>query len=475
MAARENQGYLIAVILLVLLSVILAIATFFGFSSMMEAAGQRDELQTSLDAERNASLAYQAQGDILKAYLGVEGKSIAEVSTSLDQLNRSGVQTVIDETSRITQDYDTDMAGYVNKPEGVDLNYRGLVQDVVAAMHTQHNNTAVLNENVTRAEQKMATEVARIQTELDERTTQYDEANRKWEEEVASHKTTRDELSSRLTDAEMKYKTVNQSMSTLQQDFNNAQVAHQNEVDAKNATIQRQKNDITQLTRTETDVADGMVVTVAPGLGMVTLNLGSDDNLRLKQTFSIYDTASSSFRAGEGKAKVEVTRILGPHLAQARITQQRLTDPILRNDFVVTSTWDPGYSVPVAIVGRIDLDDDGFSDLQRLISMVEQAGGTVVAYHDEEGNVTGQIDETTRYFVKGEDPLGKMSDGFDRLDRQREKYQTQVRSVRELMEEMGYPSEGKRIQRFDENLERGDLVPRQPTTIGEGSPFGDDN
>ena len=62
MAARENQGYLIAVILLVLLSVVLAIATFFGFSSMMEAAGQRDELQESLEAEQDASLAYQAQG-----------------------------------------------------------------------------------------------------------------------------------------------------------------------------------------------------------------------------------------------------------------------------------------------------------------------------------------------------------------------------------------------------------------------------
>ena len=49
MAARENQGYLIAVILLVLLSVVLAIATYFGFTGMNEVADQRDSAISSLE------------------------------------------------------------------------------------------------------------------------------------------------------------------------------------------------------------------------------------------------------------------------------------------------------------------------------------------------------------------------------------------------------------------------------------------
>ena len=358
---------------------------------------------------------------------------------------------MIDETARITDVYNTDMGRYTNKPDGVDLNYKGLVDDVVAAMATQHADTAVLNETVTRTELKLQTELAAKQAEVDERTRQYEEANKKWEDEVAAHNTTRDELNSRLTDAELKFKDVNSQLASTRQDAQNTEARLQREIDAKNATILRQTSEIATLTRTESDIADGQIVSIAPGLGKVTINLGSDDNLRLKQTFSVYDQQASSFRSGEGKAMIEVTRILGPHLAQGRITRQSVTDPILRNDYVVTSTWDPGYSVPIAIVGRIDLDDDGYSDLERLISIVQQNGGTVVAYHDDEGNIVGEIDENTRYFVKGKDPLGPGADAFARLDRQRERYQTLERSVRELLNEMGYSTEA-RVQRFDEDL-----------------------
>ncbi|MGI9519841.1 MAG: M56 family metallopeptidase, partial [Pirellulaceae bacterium] len=100
------------------------------------------------------------------------------------------------------------------------------------------------------------------------------------------------------------------------------------------------ENAISDLTGRERDVADGMVITVAPGLNMATINLGTDDLIIPGQEFLIFDSQTDSFRAETSKAAIEVSRVLGPHLAEARITRQDLQNPILRSDFVVTSESD---------------------------------------------------------------------------------------------------------------------------------------
>jgi hypothetical protein len=226
------------------------------------------------------------------------------------------------------------------------------------------------------------------------------------------------------------------------------------------------KTELAKYERKVTDIADGQIVGVAPILGKVTINLGYDDNLLPNQTFAIFDQQNTHFTDGEEKATFEVTRILDAHLAEGRITKQSITNPILIRDFVVTSTWDPGYAVPIAIVGSVDLDGDNQSDLERLISIIEQNGGKVVAYHDAEGNVTGKIDGSTRLFVKGDIPLSKGADGYNALKAQQELYQVREISVREMLNSMGYRSEAK-IQRFNERA----FVPRVPTVVTEEDAF----
>jgi hypothetical protein len=242
------------------------------------------------------------------------------------------------------------------------------------------------------------------------------------------------------------------------------------ELKARQASITDLNLRIERLTQTETDVADGQVVNVSSILDKVVVNLGYADNLRPNQTFSVFDQSKTMFKDGEEKAQIEITRILDAHLAEARITRRSHDDPILARDFIVTAAWDPGYSVPIAVVGTIDLDGDGRSDLERLISIIEQNGGNVVAWHDEEGEVHGKIDQNTRLFVTGDQPVGAPVDGYEELRRQRDRYQVREISVRELLNTMGYRSEA-RIQRFDDPA----FVPRQPTRVEEGDAFEDDD
>ena len=477
MATRENQGLFIAVILLVLLSVVLAVSTFFGFAGMREAADQRDSYKTDYQRATKESNGYQAQAGIYMAMLGVEDIAVNEIETYESDLVASNLTDMINQTQRVKETWNADMAKLASGEGGADRTYRKLVEDFSNAIADQHANTTVLTNTVKETEQKLETEITTKNKQLEEKDVQLAKAQTDLSSEQERHEKTRIELNQRLDDTQSQFQKVNRELQDTESDLANKTADFKRNLDAAKATIIKKESTITSLTAKETNVADGQVVNVAPRLGKVTLNLGYDDNLQLKQTFAIYDQSASKFKSGYGKAMIEVTRILDAHLAEGRITSQNINNPILTKDWVVTSTWDPGYSVPIAIAGFIDLDGDGRSDLQRLISIVEGVGyGKVVAYHDDDGKVIGEIDENTRFFVKGDDPLGNAVDGYRKLEQDRERFQTREISVQEFLHEMGYRNEA-RVRRFSENLSEDRFKARQPggTQVDSGSPFGSGN
>lgn len=151
------------------------------------------------------------------------------------------------------------------------------------------------------------------------------------------------------------------------------------------------------------DRPDGTIVKVASRLKSVFINLGFEDGLPQNETFSIYDQDVINFDKGKHKAKIEVTRIY-PYRAEARITEEDPTNPILTGDHVLTATWDPGNKVKFAVAGAFHLDGDIYDDREKLIKMIERNGGEVVATHDSEGTITGKIDASVRYIVVGKKP-----------------------------------------------------------------------
>ena len=69
------------------------------------------------------------------------------------------------------------------------------------------------------------------------------------------------------------------------------------------------------------------------------------------------------------------------------LSDENPVDPILKYDHILTPTWDPGFKLKIALAGRFDLDGDRFDDTEKLVRLIERNGGTVVAKHDEKGNV----------------------------------------------------------------------------------------
>ncbi len=476
MAARENQGYLVAIILLVLLSVVLAIATYFGFTNLGDVSDRLDNLQGRYDNEKKAQTAYMEQAAILKSYLGLEGLgddySMVFVPSRLETIkNLPGQDAVISETQTITDTYNADMGRYVSKDEGEEGTWRGLVDDFAAALNENYNTIQVQKNTFSLAEAQFTKDLAEKDATIKTTQSELEKAQGDLTSERALHAKKEQENTAQLNKLNQSLTDRMQDIDTLNTDLETTQKRYEQELLTRQDAIDALKERLKQFDRPQTEVADGQIISITPLLGKVWINLGYDDNLLPQQTFAVYDQQDTTFESGRHKAKIEVTRITDPHMAEARIIDQDNINPILTKDFISTPVWEPGYSVPLALAGTFDLDGDGRSDLQRLISIIQRNGGKVVAFHDEEGNVTGQIDEHTRYFVKGEEPRRKeLADAYSQLDMQRKQFEVREKSIQELLNAMGFNSEAK-IQRFEDKQKR--FTPRQPGTAA-GSAFDDD-
>ena len=89
-------------------------------------------------------------------------------------------------------------------------------------------------------------------------------------------------------------------------------------------------------------------------------------------------------------------------MAEARITNDDPTNPILTGDNIYSQIWHRGKKLHFAITGVIDVDGDGQSDMQLARELIELNGGIVDAYLDDSGKVQGEITANTRYLVSGE-------------------------------------------------------------------------
>jgi len=166
---------------------------------------------------------------------------------------------------------------------------------------------------------------------------------------------------------------------------------------------------IEEVEKTSFEVADGEVTSVDANQGLVFINLGRLDNLRPQVTFSIYsrDHRGIGREARDIKASIEVTRILGPHQAEAKILKQDRTRPISSGDPIYSPIWAGGRAEYFAFVGNIDFDQDGKSDRETLHRLLNGAGAKIDVEVNDEGvrePADGKLSEKTKFLVLGDVP-----------------------------------------------------------------------
>lgn len=474
MAARENQGYIIGIILLVLLTVILAILTYFAFSQAGSASSQNKKLQEDLNTSNSRLTAYTEQAAILKAYLGLESHSVSEVPQRLETLQStaSNAQDVIDETLTIQETFESDMARFTKVvADGTEKDYRQLLLDFSSTMSSKHQQITQLNNSVELAEAEKKIEIEGKQKELDEVQEQLESARTDLASEQTRHRETETRLGNEIKAAQATNKSINEQFASARRDWTSKEGDYVKEKNDLVIRVNDLEETLKQYQSKRIEIPDGRVLRVAHSIDKVFIDLGSADKLQTRQAFVIFDQNLDTFERGKEKARIEVTKIIGQHAAEARIVERDNLNPILTGDYVMTSTWDPGYTVPIALAGTFDLDGDGKSDLERLISMIRLNNGEVVAYHDENGKVYGEVTKDTRVVV-----LGDTSPAQTKIINDAKAFEIPQVSVLEYLNSMGVRTESQ-IMRGTGSLNPGrPFKERQPPRRGgDSSTFGADN
>jgi hypothetical protein len=502
--ARENQSYLIWIIVLSLSTVVFAICAFLGMSGNAENKEQRLKAEASLQASRNRVDAYDAYVKVLKANMGIEGTPAA---------NDDLISSIKTKDAEIGADVDRTQAAFqritaktLSEGEAQDLTMVALLSGHEAALAQLHDRIAAIDDQKNKLiAEKQASDTAHDEAlKAKEQTIGNLQAELKAEQTRNSEKeqvltTQLDEIKRQHADLTAKLKDEEDAFRKQVADLTNDKQRLEKVVDEKTQLI-------ALLTKVDTDVADGRITDVAPGSDRVYIDLGSADGLRSKQRFAVYDRSETIYEKYLGKAFIEVTEVQGPHRALARIIPQprvedivdainlderagkltpdqaanlrvqvinkrRIINPVLTQDYVVSDVWDPGYSVSVALAGDIDFNDDGISDLAIVQSRIEQNGGLVVAKHDANGEVTGAIDSTTRYIVVGDEPTTPAAlKAYTELIEAAKRFGVRQTSLRELYHALGYQGEAK-VERLDAGGST-NFVPRvPPTRPSEGSAY----
>ncbi|MCO8121983.1 hypothetical protein NHH03_09565 [Stieleria sp. TO1_6] len=396
MAARDDsviRGSLITCLILLVLS----FALNFILWRWGNTQAQQEQLkQDSLTNAQNEVRTLSEQNDDFKAMLGARLMSEDKYESFANSSSGDA------EFDQIATQFYQDMKIF-GQAEGMqDRHYGKLpeyLMDAVRSRNTQYgqarDESARIRvqaesdvETARAAQQKAETERENLAKELDDERTQFG--------------TYRDDMLVKMESAKDSKTKSERLMQELQRKAGTERAQLAQKAQLLKNTIDTQKLELNKLRNDRIESVQGEIRYVLRGGNIVSINLGSADALRPGVTFGVIDRDDTTrLQDADIKASIQVTRISGPHLAEARVVATpEIGNPIIEGDAVFSPFWAPGRTVKIALAGDIDIDGDGRPDNSALEGMIKAAGAELAP----NGSETGQIDPAVRFLVIGESP-----------------------------------------------------------------------
>ena len=427
MAARQDQGLHIALSIFIFLFVGTFVLWYLYFKSASELQQQLTQAETQLSGERDRATKLQTENQRYRQMMGFdELEDFPNVEKTFgEDMQRFGL--TFEEDRRFYRDIleyiyeenDKIAAREVAAKE----KYKDLTERLLAVENEKETQVTQFEAQAKKAEDDAAAQ--RVQFKSDR--ADLEETRKKLQDDLASQRAT---LQGSMTSLETKLKEIESRLARSEQ--------------AKANLLEERT-----LSSESFEVADGRISWVNQN-GTVWINLGEADSLRRQITFSVFDTDQRDAAKAKKKGSIEVTRSLGDHLAEARITQDDARNPILTSDQVYSQVWERGNKLHFALTGIIDLDGDGQSDLQLARDLIELNGGVVDSYIGEEGNVVGNMSVVTRYLVLGEYPeearKTAVREGWQSMNEEASDFGVEVITLDEFLNQMGYQTSDRAVE-----------------------------
>jgi len=427
--ARENQGLQIALIIFVMLTIVLGVTTFIFFQKCDEAnqkAAKAEEDAKEKQVEKNR---FEEDMNKMKQLIGhPETKGFDEIKTRFDEDMKKYAGNFPEEARSYTA-----VLPFLYKT----------IDEKSAELVAGSDKMQELKDTIIALEKTKEPQVAQA---------------------LAAAKAAKDDLLKATTDFNTRRQAIITDQTQLQTQMAQArknsttQIA-QMEEKLQDTTVRLQKlaainkeksSQLRDLTAETFEVPDGEIRWVNQANGTVWINLGRDDSLQRQTTFSVYPMDTSNLANAGKKASIEVTQILGPHTAEARIVEDAMTNPIMPGDKIHTPVWSRGEQRHFALAGLIDLNGDGKGDQATVHNLITMNGGVIDCEADENGKKSGQITASTRYLVIGKAPDERGNPNviaaYSRMITEAEQFGVEKITLAQLLQKMGWKNQTPVVQ-----------------------------
>jgi hypothetical protein len=392
-AANESQGLKIAVAAFVTLTVILAVTSYFLYSSYSRTEGLlQSETEKASKSQRNASEALN-QYEEFRKMVGVRADEFdpakTEVTTHFTKVDErlGGIANAINaalakaqgagaqgqELEEAKQRIQQLVASYRNEPNKNYISSLDRLLELLESTALVDSELAV-NYQALRHNLESATSVAKQQIDVQTKSasdskTDLEAEHTKHEQERQILLTKVDQLTTELDQA--KTELANLSTQNRQQ---SEEFTRKNEMLTAMLREQRAQLDLRE---TVLDRPDGHITYVDFDRNEVHVDVNRRQGARPQMKMTIFDANSAGIPTEKPKGTIELVQV-GDQYSIARILKTNSPiEPLRIGDIVYSPAWSPDEPMRFALIGKIDVNRDGKDDRDDLKRMIEAAGGTV--------------------------------------------------------------------------------------------------
>jgi hypothetical protein len=373
----------------------------------------------------------------------------------------------LENTDAMTKAANEDFEKYGKGLADVDRNYRALVAHVNTELVTANNSIAEVTAQKKELADKLAAEedatkkaIAEYTTTIAKVTQDAQAQQKQFDADREQMKTENGELNTKFEDTRKRFDDLTRTSSV--------QITTLTEQLAKLQRILELMNVEKNRVTAANEVPDGKVNWVNQRTRSVWINVGSDDGLRQQMAFSIYADVTANPAEAPSKGKIEVTRLMGPHMAEARIVEDDLSNPIMPGDRIFSPTWEPGRAEHFALAGNIDINNDGSDDRQMLRNLIIANGGVIDEEIALDGTKTGEMSINTKYLVLGKPPKAEkdspMLQGWSDIHGEANTLGIKTIDVYEFLDYMGYEPQERTVG-LGAKSKSSDFKPRLPEGV----------
>jgi hypothetical protein len=454
MAEREHQGYQIALVIFVMLTVLLSITTFMFFKKYREEQQKSGELAQARDTAVSERDQRQNEINALKPLVGYPQEATLEMiakDVAADHpkykpfLTNDGAAApaVVDEFADAGNEAVTEIANPIN--------YRDLANRIQTELDKQNAAIVQLTADKQAQEQLLAANRAEDLAKFTAAKIGQETAQTDLEGERTKFNADRQEAAAKETQLTNSVQQKQDQMTALEKELTDKIAALGTRDTQRGKQLLDMQEEARRRSPRNFETTDGKITAVLPRERLVYINLGSSDGLRPSVTFSVYGQDSAKLTASESKAEIEVTQISGPKSAIARVLSDSRSDPILPGDSIFSPAFHPGSRVHFAIVGTIDIDGDGDSDIQRIRDLIATNNGIIDIELEDNGKVSGdlkppKVTASTQYLIKGIAPTdNKILTDFSRIIGEADQMGTVTLTVQQFLNMVGYKTDERTV------------------------------